>query len=59
MKQAEYFMDIDRDTSRAPLAPRPLGEIGRAGMSGTDGQTGAQRKARTAARGGALITMVA
>jgi hypothetical protein len=55
MKQAEYFMDIDRDTSRAPLAPRPLGEIGRAGTRGTDGQTGAQRKGGTPARGGAIL----
>ena len=55
MKQAEHFVDIDRDKTRAPLAPRPLGEIGRAGMSGTDGQTAALREARTAARGGAVL----
>ena len=55
-------MDIDRDNTRAPATPRPLGEIGRAGASaadgsgaGADGQAGAQRGAGTGARGGAVL----
>ena len=62
MKQAEHGMDIDRDNTRAPVTPRPLGEIGRAGASGADrsgagadGQAGAQRGAGTGARGGAVL----
>jgi hypothetical protein len=46
MKQGAYDMDMDQDTTRAPLAPKPLGEIGRAGASGAD---------ERAVRGGAVL----
>jgi hypothetical protein len=45
MKLTEHSMDMDRDNTRAPLTPEPLGEIGRAGAGGADGHAGAQREA--------------
>ena len=47
-------MDIDRDNTRAPVAPRPLGEIGRAGASGAD-RSGAGADGQPGARGGAIV----
>jgi len=52
MQRSKHAMDIDQDNTRAPVAPRPLGEIGGAGERGADGsdgeaggQVGAQRGA--------------
>jgi len=50
-------MDTDRDNTRAPVAPTPLGEIGRADGRGAEvgGRDDAHGRLRTAARGGAVL----
>jgi hypothetical protein len=50
-------MDIDRDITREPVTPTPLGEIGRADGSGAElgGREDANGRSRTAARGGAVL----
>ena len=50
-------MDTHSDNTRSPVAPRPLGEIGRADGSGTavGGRDDADGRLRPAARGGAVL----
>ena len=50
-------MDTHRDNTRAPVAPQPLAEIGRADGSGraVGGRDDADGRLRTAARGGAVL----
>jgi hypothetical protein len=50
MRQAVHDMDLDRDTTQTPSAPRPLGEIGRADGARETGWGG-----RSGTRGGAAV----